>query len=153
MKQSLSKTFTVATRLYNPAGDGSVVMAEDAGSGGDINPFRKGSHDHGDLHQRRLQPVQRRAIPAGSAAATCLALEVENLLLAATAVADQSMNCRVSNGEVITQWVETGMTAGINDFRTAAAALALRPGQHIQFLVMGEKADIAITLRALGRRF
>ena len=45
------------------------------------------------------------------------------------------------------------MAAGVDRFRPTAAALALRPGQYIEFGAMGEKADIAITLRALSRRF
>ena len=45
------------------------------------------------------------------------------------------------------------MTAGINDFRTAAWAFPLGPRQHIQFGTMGQKADVTITLRALSGRF
>jgi hypothetical protein len=81
-----------------------------------------------------------------------LTLEVADTLLAATAVADKGMNRWVSNGEVITQWIEAGVTAGINDFRPAAAALAIGPGQYIQFGALGEEGAIAITLRALSRR-
>ena len=44
------------------------------------------------------------------------------------------------------------MTAGVDRFRPATATLAFRPGQHIQFGAMREKADIAITLRAFSRR-
>ena len=74
-----------------------------------------------------------------------LTLEVADTLLATATVADQSMNRRVSNGEVITQWIEAGVTAGVNDFRTAAAALAIRPGQYFQLGVLGEEGAIAIT--------
>ena len=44
------------------------------------------------------------------------------------------------------------MAAGVDRLRTSTRTLTFRPGQHIQFGAMGEKADIAITLRALGRR-
>ncbi|NCF68792.1 MAG: hypothetical protein GWP61_22760 [Chloroflexi bacterium] len=77
-----------------------------------------------------------------------MTLEVADTLLATTTVAYQSVNRRVSNSEVITRWIEAGVTSGVNDFRSAAAALAFNPGQHIQFGVMEEGA-IAITLRAV----
>ena len=74
-----------------------------------------------------------------------MTLEVADTLLATTTVAYQSVNCRVSNGEVITGGIEAGVTAGVNDFRTAAAALAIRPGQHFQLGALGEEGAIAIT--------
>ena len=37
------------------------------------------------------------------------------------------------------------MAAGVDRFGTAAAALAFRPGQYIQFGAMGEEGAIAIT--------
>jgi hypothetical protein len=40
--------FAVVAAGFNPAGDSGVVMVEDAAGGGDVNPFRHGSHDHGD---------------------------------------------------------------------------------------------------------
>jgi hypothetical protein len=48
VEQSLMQPFTVMATAFNPAGDGGVVMTEDATGGGDVNPFRHGSHDHGD---------------------------------------------------------------------------------------------------------
>ncbi len=48
MEQSLVQSFAVMATSFNPAGDGGVVVAEDAAGGGDVNPFRHGSHDHGD---------------------------------------------------------------------------------------------------------
>lgn len=57
MKQSLMKPFTVPATSFNPMSDGGMVMAEDATGGGDVNAFRWGSHGHGNLAQRRLQPV------------------------------------------------------------------------------------------------
>ena len=74
-----------------------------------------------------------------------MTLEVADTLLTTTTVAYQSVNRRVSNGEVITRWIEAGVTAGVNDFRTAAAALAIRPGQYFQLGVLGEEGAIAIT--------
>ena len=63
------------------------------------------------------------------------------------------MNLWVNNSKVGAQWIEAGITTGVDLFGTTAATLTFRPGQHIQFGAMGEKADIAITLRALSRRF
>ena len=74
-----------------------------------------------------------------------MTLEVADMLLATTTVAYQGVNRRVSNGEVITRWIEAGVTAGFNDFRTAAAALAFRPGQYFQLGALGEEGAIAIT--------
>ena len=37
------------------------------------------------------------------------------------------------------------MAAGVDRFGTAAAALAIRPGQHFQLGVLGEEGAIAIT--------
>ena len=37
------------------------------------------------------------------------------------------------------------MAAGVDRFGTAAAALAIRPGQHFQLGALGEKGAIAIT--------
>jgi len=48
VEQSLMQPFTVLATAFNPAGDSGVVMVEDASGGGDVNPFRHGSHDHGD---------------------------------------------------------------------------------------------------------
>ena len=48
VEQSLMQPFTVMAAAFNPAGYGGVVMVEDTGGGGDVNPFRHGSHDHGD---------------------------------------------------------------------------------------------------------
>ena len=115
-------------------------------------PSDRAVNDHGDLTQRRLQPVKRCAEAAGSAAAARLALEVENLLLVATAVADKGMNRWVSNGKVITRRIEAGMTAGVDRFRPATATLAFRPGQNIQFGAMRDERDIAISPWALSRR-
>ena len=153
VEQSLMQPFTVMATSFNPAGDGGVVMSEDAAGGGDVNPFRHGGHDHSDTCQRRLQPIQGCAKATGSASATSLTLEVENPLLAATAVADKGMNRWVSNGKVGTQGIEASMTAGVDRFRPSAATLAFRPGQHIQFGAMREKADIAVTLGAIIWRF
>ncbi len=100
VEQSLMQPLAVMAAAFNPAGDGGVVMVEDAAGGGDVNPFRYGGHDHGDTCQRRLQLIQGGAKAAGSASATNLTLEVENALLAATAVADKGMNRWVSNGKV-----------------------------------------------------
>jgi hypothetical protein len=55
------------------------------------------------------------------------------------------MNRWVSNGEVVTKGIQAGMTAAVDNLRPAAAALAIRPGQHIQFGAMGEEGAIAIT--------
>ena len=71
------------------------------------------------------------------------------MLLATTTVADKGMNRWVSNGEVITRWIEACVTSGVYNFRTAAAALAFGPGQHIQFGAMGEEGEIAAALRAV----
>ena len=145
--------FTMMAAPFNPAGDSGVVMVENSSGGGDVNAFRHGSHDHGDPRQRRFQPIQGCAETTGSATATRLTLEVADTLLATTTVADKGMNRRVSNSEVITGGIEASVTASVNRLWTAAAALAFRPGQHIQFGAMGEEADIAITLRTLNRRF
>ncbi len=48
MEQSLMQSFAVLAAAFNPAGDGGMVMVEDASGGGDVNPFRHGGHDHGD---------------------------------------------------------------------------------------------------------
>ena len=45
------------------------------------------------------------------------------------------------------------MAAGVDRLRTSTRTLTFRPGQHIQFGAMGEKADIAITLGAIIWRF
>ena len=145
VEQSLMEAFTVLATAFNPAGDGGVVMVEDTGGGGDVNAFRHGSHDHGNLAQRCFQPIQRRAKSTGSATATCLTLEIADTLLTATAVADQSVNRRIRDGEVVAQGVEASMTAGVDRLWTATAALALRPGQYIQFGALGEEGAIAIT--------
>ena len=100
MEHSLMQSFAVPAAAFNPAGDGGKVMTEDTGGGGDVNPFRHGSHDHGDPRQRCFQPIQGRAETTGSAATTGLTLEVADTLLATRTVADQGMNRWVSNGEV-----------------------------------------------------
>ena len=82
-----------------------------------------------------------------------MTLEAADTLLATTTVADKGVNRRVSNGEVITRWIEASMTAGFDRFGAAAATLALRPGQYFQLGALVEKADIAKTLRTLSRRF
>ena len=48
VEQSLMQPFAVLATAFNPAGDGGMVMAEDAAGGGDVNAFRHGGHDHGD---------------------------------------------------------------------------------------------------------
>jgi hypothetical protein len=48
--------------------------------------------------------------------------------------------------------IEAGVPSGVDDFRAATATLPFRPGQYVQLGAMEKKADIAITLRALGRR-
>jgi len=106
-------------------------MADDAGGGGDVDAFGKGGHDHGDLADGSLQPIQRCGEAAGSAAAASLAFEVEDLLFVATAVADKGVNSWVGDGEVVAGWIEAGVASGVSDFRTAAAALALGPGENI----------------------
>jgi len=39
VEQSLMQPFAVLATAFNPAGDGGVVMAEDAASSGDVNPY------------------------------------------------------------------------------------------------------------------
>ena len=48
MEQSIMQSFAVLAASFNPAGDGGVVMTKNTTGGGDVNPFRHGSHDHGD---------------------------------------------------------------------------------------------------------
>ena len=100
VEQSLMQPFTVMAAAFNPAGDGGMVMVEDTGGGGDVNAFRHGGHDHGDPRNWSFQPIQGCAKTTGSAATTSLTLEVADTLLATTTVAYQSVNLRVSNGEV-----------------------------------------------------
>ncbi len=145
MKQLVMKLFAMAPTSFNPTSDSGVVVAEDASCSGDVDAFRKGGHDHGDLAERGFQPIQGCGEAAGSAAAARLAFEVEDLPFAATAVADKSVNIWVGDSEVVTKGIQAGVTAGVNDFRTAAAALAIGPGQHFQLGALGEKSDIAIT--------
>ena len=45
VEQSLMESFAVVATAFNPAGDGGVVMVEDASGGGNVNPFRHGCHD------------------------------------------------------------------------------------------------------------
>lgn len=99
VEQSLLQSFAVLATAFNPAG--GMVMVEDTGGSGDINPFRHGSHDHGDPRQWCFQPIQGRAETTGSAATTSLTLEVADTLLATTAVADKGMNRRIGDGEVV----------------------------------------------------
>ena len=100
VEQSLMQSFAVLATAFNPAGDGGMVMVEDTGGGGDVNAFRHGGHDHGDPRNWSFQPIQGCAKTTGSAATTSLTLEVADTLLATTTVAYQSVNRRVSNGEV-----------------------------------------------------
>ena len=101
VEESLMGSFAEVASAFNPAGDVGVVVVEDAASGGDVNSFRHGSHDHGDPRQRCFQPIQGCAETTGSATATRLTLEIADTLLATTTVADKGMNRRIRDGEVI----------------------------------------------------
>ena len=63
------------------------------------------------------------------------------------------MNLSISNGEVVTQRIETGMPAGINDFGSSTWAFTFTPENNFWFGTKRKPSELSAALWAIAGGF
>lgn len=125
------KASAVGSHAFEPACEGGIGAACVADQDGDIEAFSQEPQNHFDLLRWGFEVVKGGAFAAREGVVTPLALEVLDVVRAAFAIADQSMDVLIGDAEVFTGGVQAGQSLGGKGLLAATRTFAQAVGDDV----------------------